>query len=882
MRPPPRLPRVLLSRLIDPRLREAVIGDLDEIFQAESTRQPRRASLRYWTRALSLLAHLGPHATRASAHRQPTPPGDSIMTTLLRDLAHGVRLFVTQPGYALASAVTLGLAIGANTLIFTMANVLVLKPLPIQQSERLGWIFARSQDDAQWRGPVSLPEYVRYRDGVPAFAALSAFQRRPLTLSDGSTTDRVLGQFVIGDLQTLWGLRAVQGRTLEDGDERRDAPAVMVLSHRFWATRFGGRADIVGTELRIDGQHRSVVGVLAPDIELGSLSEIDVWLPFQGEPALAARTDRSWRAVGRLREGETVESAHAAVAAIAAQMAAEYPETDQSRTARVGPTRDALGSADTWVILSMLVTVVGLLLLLACANVMNLLIARLIARRQELAVRVALGATRARIVRQIVAESLIVGVTGGALGLAIARGGLAAIHAVSHEPFFRQLALDGQVMAFAAVLAFVAPLLFSIVPTLRLFGSDVRGALSDGSTRTIGSRASSHGQSALVVVQVTLAVTLLVVAGLVVQSINAITSADVGYPTGGLISTQIEIPRWKTPDDAEAYRVRQRILTRVHQLADHRGVATMTEIPALYPSQQVSFTIDGRVPADTPNRPTAALTVTSPRFFDVVRLPIVAGRGFEDGDAATPAPVAVISRETARRYFGGTSDALGRQLTISGEPGEGAAATVVGVVADVANPDLDRAPQPQLYVLDAHRPTRSFYLVVASDAPGMAARLRAAVRDVDADLTTAQLRTIDEAFREESSSGWMLGGLFAAFAIVAVLLATAGLYGVLSYAVSQRTPEIAIRIALGASTRNVATGVAGHSLKLAAVGVGIGLVASFGLAQAMRSILFGIGPSDPATYLAVLVTTALAALAAAWLPMRRAVRVDPVEGLRRG
>lgn len=804
------------------------------------------------------------------------------MTTLAKDFRQGLRLFVKQPAYALAAVVTLALAIGANTLIFTMANILVLKPLPIRDPDRLGWIFANSPQDISWRGPVSLPEYVTYRDGAPAFATLSANQRRTFTMSADDSAERVLAYVVVGDLQNLWGLRAVRGRTLAREDERPGAPGVAVLSHRFWLTRFGGTPEALGRTIRIDGEQRTIVGVLAPDIELGNISEIDLWLPYQGDPAQASRVDRSWRALGRLAEGASVETAHAQVAALAARMAAEHPDTDRDRSARVGPTRDALGAPNTWVVLGMLVTVVGLLLLLACANVMNLLIARLIGRRQELAVRTALGGTRARIVRQIVAESLVLGIAGGALGLSLAWAGLAAVRAAAYEPFFRQLTFDGRVIGFAAILAFVAPLAFSILPAIRMLRADAAAVLNDATTRSIGSRSTARGQSALVVLQVTLAVTLLVVAGLVVQSMAAITRIDVGYPVAGLVSTQIEIPTWKVADEREALRVRQQLVDRAAAIAGVVGATTATELPALQLVDAISVAIAGQTAEDAAAYPRVGVTVASPSYFDVMGVPIAAGRGFAAGDAASPAPVIVVSRAMAKRFWGEESRALGAQVVLEPASAEARmASTVVGVAADVVIPGIDQAPRPQVYTLDSHRPARRFYLVVRSHSPQtLAPQLRAAVRTVDPDLPTYQLRTVDEAFRDENSSGWLLSGLFSAFAIVAMLLAVGGLYGVMSYAVNQRTSEIAIRMALGASTRQVASSFILRSLALAAVGAVLGVAGAFGLAQAMRSTLYGIGPTDPETYVGVVVLTATAAVLASWIPMRRATRVDPVKGLR--
>ncbi len=647
----PSLARAIVEWLVDPRLRDAVVGDLAEIYASEKRAHPIRARLGYWKRAIGLVLRLGPPWSPQRVG--PKPKGDGVMSLIGQDVLHGARLFVKQPGYALAACVTLALAIGANTLIFTMANVLVLKPLPIREPERLGWIFATGPDVISWRGPISLPEYVTYRDGAPAYSTLSAYQRRTFTMNADGTAERVLGQVVIGDLHALWGLTAIRGRSLTVADERPGAPGVAVLSHRFWRTRFGGSMDIIGRDIRLDGQHRTLVGVLTPDIELGNISEIDVWLPYQGNATQASRTDRSWRGVGRLADGATIDSAHAQVTALAARMASEHSDTDRDRSARVGPTKDALGTPNTWVVLSMLVTVVGLLLVLACANVMNLLIARLIARRQELAMRTALGGSRGRIVTQIVSESLVLGLAGGALGLAVAWGGLVAVRTMAYEAFFRQLAFDVRVVGFAAALAFVAPLVFSIVPTLRMLRADPATALNDATMRSIGSRSTARGQSALVVLQVTLGVTLLAVAALIVQSMQTMTRIETGYAVSGLLSTHIEIPTWKIADDREAFRIRQALVQRATDIPGVEGATTATELPALQLLETVTFAIENRVSEDRAGRPSAGITVASPAYFAVMGIPIVAGRGFADGDAASPAPVVVVSRVMAQQVLGG-------------------------------------------------------------------------------------------------------------------------------------------------------------------------------------------------------------------------------------
>lgn len=877
---PPRLAQRLLHRLLDASLADAVVGDLDEIFAAEAYRSERRARVRYWRRTAGALWHL-------RSRRRPLPPtpaGDSTMSTILRDFVRGSRLFATHPSFAWAAVVTLGLAIGANTLIFTLINLLAIKPLPAHEPDRLGWILVTMPGASTDRAGVSLPEYAEFRDGTSAFSRLAAWRRETVTYRDGATPERLLAQRVIGDLQGVWGLEAFRGRTLSAADERPNAPPVATLSHRFWQARYGGADAVLGSQVVIDGQVHEVVGVLAPEIELGNLAELDVWLPAREDPTLGSRAERGWRPVGRLGAGATLAEANAQVAAIARRIEGGHPEINRDWQVRVGSSRQALAGANVWIVLAMLGLVVSLLLLLACANVMNLLIARLIGRRQELAVRTALGATRGQIVRQIVSESLLLGMAGGLLGLAIAGGGLQVVHAVTTEPIFRQLAFDARVIAFAAALSFLTPLLFSVFPAVRILRDDVRSTLNEGSARSIGSAVgAARGRSGLVVFQVTLAVTLLIVAALIVQSVQAVIAADVGYDQSRLAVASIDVAPWHVPGEQDALRLRQRVVARVRELPGVDGAALATEIPALHFASRVSFDVDGRTAADERDRPRAGLTAVTAEYFDVIGIPVVSGRRFAPGDAAASRPVAIVSAEAARRYWPAPTAAVGSTVHIVESTRLPLEATIIGVARDAANPDLDQGPEPMVFLLDEHRPSRAMTLLVRTANPAaIVPLLRAAVAEVSPDLPAYRVQTLLDAMEDEFSSNRLIGGLFAAFALVAVLLAMAGLYGVMSYAVSQRSGEIAVRMALGAPARAIAGDVVGQSLRLAAIGIVLGMVCAYGLARAIESTLYGVAAADPLTYAGALALTAGAALVASWLPMRRAAGIDPIESLRRG
>jgi len=874
MTAPPRLARWLVARLVRDPLADAVLGDLEELFADDARAGVDDARRRYWRRALGAVWHL-------RGRRPPAPAvrGDSLMYTLWKDLTHGLRLFVTQPAYAWAAVVTLALAIGANTVIFSIANVLVVKPLPFDDPSRLGWILVSGPNAAQDRAGVSLPEFAVYRDEITAFTRLGAWRRQAATLRVGADVEPAVAQFVIGDVQGIWGLPAAIGRPLGAADEGPGRPPVAMLSHQFWTRRFGADPGVLGREVFVDGRRHAVVGVVTPAIELGNMAEIDVWLPVSEDPRLAPRGERGWRPVGRLADGATLADADAQVAAIATRLGRQFPDTSRDWRARVGTTRDAMGGANTWLVLTLLAVVVGLLLVLACANVMNLLIARLIARRQELAVRTALGATRGRVVRQIVTESLLLGLAGGLVGLAIGEAGLRGIHAVATEPFFDQIVIDWRVVAFALGLAVAAPLVFAVAPTLRVLGHDVRAALHEATGRSIGGGVR-RGRAALVVLQVALAVMLLVVSTLVVRSMRAYIAVDLGYDPAPLVTADIEVPAWKLADDTAASRLRQRLLERARAVPGVDAAATMTAIPSMDFPSPTTVDVVGREAATDRDRPAAALTVVSADYFAVTGIPILAGRPFSPADEAAAAASAVVSREAARRFWGDPAVAIGRQLRVT-TPGGAAplTATVIGVSRDTANPMVVQAPDPMVLLLDAHRPRRDTYLVVRASAPGIGPALRAALREVDGDLAF-RLRTVPERFADENSSNALLAGLFAAFAVVALLLATAGLYGVVSYSVSQRTPEIAVRLALGASHGAIARDVVGASLRLTLAGAALGLAGALALARAMTALLFGVTATDAPTYLGAAAIAIAAALVAAWLPMRRATGIDPIRSLR--
>ena len=806
------------------------------------------------------------------------------MAGFAHDLLQALRDLRRRPAFSLAVAITLALALGANAVIFSFVSVLVLRPLPLREPERLGWLYGVDPLTGDDRSSVSLPDYAAWRDGVPAFEALAGRMPRSLTLSGLAAGPlHVRANLVVGDLHHVWGIPAILGRPLAAADERAGAPRVAVLSHRFWQRELGGRRDVIGRSLRLDGAPYDVVGVLAPEIELGTFSSIELWLPLQQDPAAASPELRDVRLTGRLRPSATVAQANAQAAAVAARLEAMHPQNHHGLRARVLSTKGALGGPGLWITLALLVTVVGLLMLLACANVTNLLLARLIDRRRDLAVRAALGASRRRIVRELLAEGLVLGALGGALGTALADAALGFIRAVAFDPFFELLTVDRNVVAFAALLAFAAPLFFVLPAALRVVGRDPARGLQEGGrgTSSLGLR---RGRNLLVGVQVAIAVALLSVAMLVVRSVIAEFRVPLGFDPGPVLTLRVELGEWKYVGLPQVAAAQRRLLARLAVVPGVDQVALTSTLPVVDDASAASVRLADRPAARPEDATWAALSQASEGFFAALRMPVVAGRPFIIGDRDGAPRVAVISLTAARRYWGGPGQALGKRLVI--ESGAGGApsspATVVGVVADTANSDTVRPAKPQIYLAAAQQPPRGFALVLRGSRPpeALAGAVRGAIAEVDPELAVYQLRSLRAAIAAERQSNGIIISLLGAFAGLALVLATVGLYGVMAYAVAQRQRELAVRTVCGASPRDLRVLVLAQGMRLALLGAAVGLALALALSHLISSKLFGVTPTDVPTFAAALATVLWTAAVATLLPALRAERVSPAQALR--
>jgi len=869
----PTLARWLL-KLVDPTVREFIAGDLEETIRSDAS---PRARLRATLEALhAVVTNPWRPQRRASENGRK---GDSLMRTLIQDVVYGARVLRRQPAYSLIIIFTLALAIGANTVIFSFTNVLLIRPLPIKDQDRLGWIFAIDPQRGGDRGNSSIPDYLDLRQSLRSFQSLAATIRSTMTMTGRGDAVRLNAQKVTANLFDVWGLSMIAGRPFVSGDDATGAERVVVLSHQFWQRQFGANPSITGQALTLNGQPYTVRGVLAPDIEIGNLSEIDIWVPLTLDPTLP-RDRREYRLVGHLQPGVTLAQADAEVRAVSKQLERDHPATNRNWISRVASTRESITGPDTWVVLSLLMLVVGFVLLIACANIANLVLARATARRREMALRTALGASRWRVVRQLLTESTIAALIGGAAGLGLAYGGLAIIKAAAYEPFFALVKIDRNVLVFTALLSLVTPLLFSLLPAMQSANRDVNTALKEGAALTGGDVRGRRSRSVLVASQLALAMSLLIVSGLFIRSMIALSRTPLGFDPSNTLTLQIEIPDWRYRTDTAVTGYYDSLLTRVAALPGVTAVTAIDRLPLLGGERVSTLLIDGRASGRPDEKPWAVTSTATESFFSTARIPIVAGRGFTAQDDANAQPVAIVSRLMADRYLGGVDHAVGARVAFD----EGGDArrwmAVVGVASDVKKPDLTGS-NPQIYRPARQNPARGMAVMVrGSDGRSIASAVRGEVRAADPDVAVYQMRTLDEAFDDDLSSSRILIGMFVAFALLALLLAGAGLYGVIAYAVSRRVQEIGIRMALGALTADIRRLILRQTLILVLVGVVIGLVGGAIIARLSSSILFGVSAGDPVTYSTVVAVLVFVAFAATYVPVRRATRVDPVVALR--
>lgn len=811
------------------------------------------------------------------------------MDTLLQDIRYALRKLLRAPGFALVAVATLALAIGATTAVFSIVNGVLLEPLPFRDPSRL--VSVSSVDRGGKSVYMSPLDYIDYRDGSRSFESMAHYSDASVNLTGSGVQPLRLSEARVGaEFFEVLGVRPQLGRFFAANEDAGDAPRVAVISDALWRSRFGADPGVVGRSVSLDDVQYTVVGVAEAGLRFPSRP--DVWVPyaFQNyELDPESRGAHSLSGIARVKPGVPVASASAELAGIAKRLEAKFPDSNTGFGAGAIPLRDHLVGDVRPALLAML-GAVGLVLLIACANVANLLLVRAAAREPEIAVRTALGAGSGRIVRQLVTESVLLAVAGAALGVVLASWTVSAVVAFGPRglPRLDEVSVDGRVLAFAAVTALLTGVLFGLAPAVQV----ARG--NTGQTLRDGPRGSSRGgaqrtRNALVIAEMALAVVLLVGAGLLIRSFIRLVSVNPGFRTEQLVTFDLTLPEAKYPFDRQRLAFTTELKDRLRELPGAREVAVSFGRPLRQMGIITLFEVEGR-PASTPdNRSISAVLPASAEYFGALGIPLVRGRLYTTTDDRRDAPpVVLISQELARRYFA-AEDPIGKRITLgmshdSAGPGTQviAGGEIVGIVGDVKQSGLDDDARAMVYIPFAHAPFDHVSVLVRSSADPrlVESAIRSRVRELDPDLPIFGLATMKQVVSDSVSQPRFYLYLLTAFAGVALLLAALGVYGVTSYAVSQRTRELGIRIALGATERRVVRLVVSSGFFLALAGVLTGLVAAFFFTRLLRTLLFGIPSTDPLTFAAVALLLIVAATLAALVPARRAASVNPVIAMR--
>jgi putative ABC transport system permease protein len=795
------------------------------------------------------------------------------MGSFFQDLRYGMRVFVKKPGFTLIAVITLALGIGANTAIFNVVSAVLLRQLPYIDAER--FVVVESGDrtkGAEQMGGIAPGNYWDMREAIQSFEEFVGLMGSGYSFKDKENPETVPGVMVTPNFFQALRARPSLGRTIEEGDTCNSCPGVMVLSHRLWMRRFGGDPKIVGKTLAESGIQ--VIGVMPPDFKYPANSE--VWQPLPNQMQMQDRASRYFQVYGLLKPGVTFEQARAEMQFIAARFEKEFPKENKNLGFALTPFRDRL-TRDVTTSLLVLLGAVGFVLLIACGNVANLLLARAVARRKELGIRAALGASRWRLVRQILSESLLLAVVSSALGMLFAvwaREGL--LHLLPKSYSYLQLEdrlhLDWRVLAFTLSVTMVTGLLFGLLPAWQVSRPDAGEFLKGSQHETEGAQAQ-RVRSLLVVTEVSLALVLLVGAGLLINSFLRLQRVELGFDPQNVFAVNLGVPMRMA--QAEKAQIIGQLQEAVANLPDVEAVAVTTGFNVFpYLNFRLNRT-DKSLPADEP----VMYDVISPNYFAVLRGALVKGRYFTAQDTDKIEPIAIINERLARQYFA-DEDPLDKTVTLNylGRPQQ---RRIVGVVRDMSQGELVKL-QPQLYVPFTQQAWLGASLVVrARTSPTAASRaVQQALWAIDPKQPVSKLRTAEELLGEKLDEPRLYAALLGLFAGLALVLAVVGIFGVMNYNVTQRTHEIGIRMALGAQAGDVLRLVIGQGMRLVLAGVLVGLLASSALTRLMKGMLFGVSATDPLTFVVISSLLAIVALLACWIPARRAAKVDPMVALR--
>lgn len=802
------------------------------------------------------------------------------METLLQDIRYGVRMLRKSPGFTMIAVVALALGIASTTAIFSVVDVVLLHPLPYPDADRILSVTESQRSTGEGGGAPAPANFLDWENQNHVFTCMAVSRGWPMNLTGGDRPERVRGVMTSSDFFSLFGVQPMIGRALAPDDNKSGSDHVVVLSYGLWKRRFGSDRGMVGRNITLNGEPYSVVGVMPPTFNPDQYGEF--WLPSRWSvPAHPLTPDQDPRAMrdthyldawARLKPGVTLKQARDEMDAISRQLEKLYPKSNNDVGISLVSMQDNMVS-DVRPVLLLLLGAVGFVLLIGCANVANLQLARAATRAREVSIRSALGANRWRLVRQLLTESILLALAGGGLGILMAAWAVPALLMMSPPDIrdFTHAGINGDVLIFSVGVSLLSGILFGLAPALHASGISLNESLKEGERGST----SGHGKtrSALVVAEVSLSLILLVGSGLLVKSFVRLMEVDPGFDPNHLLVFNVGLPPSTTaPQQDDFYR---QVVDRLQALPGVQSAGAVSRLPLAGGNSNRSFNLPG-----SSKDYNADIRVSTPTYFQTMAIPLLRGRYLNDQDAQSTAPVALVNQALAQSVFGG-QDAVGRYIENFGPMND--KLQIVGVVGNVRHVGLEIAPRPEVYLPlgQAHWP--SVFMVVrskTSDPLALTTAAQNAVSAVRNDVPLANLRTMQDVVAESVLRRRFAMLLLSIFAGLAMLLAAIGLYGVMSYSVSQRTREIGVRMALGAQKQDVLRLIVGHGMTLVSVGIGMGIVAALGLTRLMSGLLFGVSARDPLVFAALAVLLMMVALLASYVPARRAAKVDPMVALR--
>ena len=814
-----------------------------------------------------------------------------------RDVKYGLRALARNPAFTAVALITLGLGIGANAAIFSVVNAVLLRPLPFPDSDRIVMVRKIELRLNATRGAASAAEYLDWRERNHTFAQLAGWTSGYYNLAGAAEPEQVWGARVSANFFEVFRVNPVIGRAFLPEEEIPGRGQVAILSYRFWQEHFGGRSDALGRSVTVDDKPFLVIGVLPPDFNLWGNAgwQYDLWMPFTFDRGHMGRDQHVLIVFGRMKPGVTIAQADADIKAIVRQLHQEYPAVDPTFDARVAAMH-AEATRELRPALEMLLAVAGLVLLIACVNIANLLLSRATSREREMAVRSSLGAGRGRLLLQVLTESVLLGVSGGAIGLALGFGGLRllplflpATGSLYEIPYARSIRIDADVLVFTLVVSLITGIVFGLAPAFQISQSRLSEALKEGGRSATGGRRGNRLRSVLVVVEMAVSLLLLAGAGLLARSFVNVLSERLGYDPQNLLTLQITLPAYRYQQPAQFVSFFRQVEERVRALPGVESAGMINYLPLTGWVGHANFQIAGAAPRPQGEEFIAQYRAVDAAYLSTMRIPLLKGRELTEADAEQGEGVALVNSTFARQFFG-EEDPVGKQIRFLPEPRSPFVPvlreswlSIAGVVGDTTESDIGEAKAAIIYVPYLQNPSSVMRFVIrtAADPMRLAAAVRHEVEVVDKDQPVAEVKTMD-AFVEALASRRRLNmALVAFFAVLATALSAVGIYGVMSYAVTQQTHDLGIRMALGAQADDVLGLVVRQGMRLALVGIAIGLAGGyFILRRVLAPMLFGLSSTDPAVLGATAALLAAIALVACYLPARRATRVDPLDALR--